>query len=182
MGVGKPGVHGDESDLRAEADEHEREPRVDERAVEIGAGGGERRVGRGVLVAERRDAGGIDEHDSEQAEGESGRSDHDVLPARLERLVRALAGDEQRADHCGQLNRDPQHAEVGDDRGGQQRQPEQVQKRPVHAAQPHVSDTRLQVADGVDRHHGVDESDRDEEHAAQPVEEERAVERLAAPG
>ena len=58
-------------------------------------------------------------------DGEPGRADHDVLPACLERLVRAFGGDQQRAHDRRQLDRDPQHAEVGDDRRGQQRQSEQ---------------------------------------------------------
>lgn len=76
------------------------------------------------MITERRDAGGVDQHDPEQAHGQTARSDHDVLPARLERLIRALAGDQQRADHRGQLDRHPEHPEIRDDRRGQQRQPE----------------------------------------------------------
>ena len=139
----------------------------------------ERRVRRRVVVAEAGHARGVDQHDPEQADAETGRPDHDVLPARLQRLVRTLAGDEQRADHGRQLDRDPQHAEVGDDRRDQQRQAEQVEQRPVAPPQADVADSRSQVAHRVDRHDRVHERDREQEHAAQAVEEERAAERVA---
>ncbi len=49
-----------------------------------------------------------------------------------------------------------------------------------HAPQPDVPDPGPEVSDRVDRHHRVHERDRDQEHAAQAVEEERAAERVPA--
>ena len=95
------------------------------------------------MVAQARHAGGVDQHDPQQADGEAGGADHDVFPARLERLVRALAGHEQRADHGRQLDRDPQDAEVGDDRRGQQRaSPNRLSSGQYHAPEPDVADSR----------------------------------------
>ena len=179
VGVWQPGVHRHESYLGAETHEREREPGAHERLAQVRGGMGKRGVGRGVVIAKARHPRRVDEHDPEQTHGEPGRADHDVLPARLERLLRTFGRHEQRAHDRRQFDRDPHDAEVGHNRRGQQRKTERVEQRPVPPPKSDVADARTQVSHRVERHHRVHKRHRDQEHPTQAVEVEAAGERLA---
>ena len=68
---------------------------------------------RDVVGSKRRRPRGVEQDDAEEADPEAGRRDQHILPRRLERRLGAVEGDQERRDHRGQLDGDPERAEIG---------------------------------------------------------------------
>ena len=68
-------------------------------------------------LADHRPRGHVDEDGAEQRERDADAAEDEILPCRLERLVRAVDADHQHGGQRRQLDRDPHQADiVGDER------------------------------------------------------------------
>ena len=166
-------MHRDQANLGSETDDHQGKGSLGQGWVHLCANRRQLAVARHEILAQSRHRRDVEHHDAEQADGQPGRTDHQVLPARLKRGIVALAGHQQSGHHGRQLDGDPQNRQVVDQGRGQQRQPEQVEQRPVEATQADVADSRTQVAGRIDAYQGIDEGDSEQEDAAQGVHVDR---------
>ena len=127
--VGEPVVHGCPADLRREACEQQHE-RHERRGRRQGVCGALQR-----MPAERREAKvtgfrllNREDDDPEQRDGQAERRQHQVFPTRFECIAGSAERDQQRRGGGRRLDDQPDDGEVGDDRHGQQRGPEDEQR------------------------------------------------------
>ena len=92
----------------------------------------ERAQGRRASWTLRR----VEHHDPEQCHRQTDAREHQVLPARLERVAGARERHQQRRGGGGRLDHEPRDPEVVDERDRHERRPEHVQPRVVELPGP----------------------------------------------
>ncbi len=76
----------------------------------------------------------VEHEDADERDRQPERREHEVLPARLERVASSAVGDQQRGRAGGRLDQQPGDAEVVDQRQREQRGPEQIEAQVVPGA------------------------------------------------
>jgi hypothetical protein len=116
-----------EPDLRAVAEQQEHEGEVEQRRIELRRAAHQDRPHHGIdALADHRLRRHVDQDGTEQRQRDTDAAQDEILPRRLERLVRAIDADHQHSGQRRQLDRHPH-------------QPDVVrQERQIHAEHQHL--------------------------------------------
>ena len=177
VGIGQPGVHGEQARFGPETDGREHERDHHEGSIH------ERRVGQDGrpehrLVRIGHDVSGVrvDEQCPEQAEGHAGRADDDVLPRRLQGELRAVDADEEHRGERRGLHRHPHHDDVVGGDGEDHREHEQTEEGIVllHLGGPELAVGHVvgHIGQRVHARAGRDNGDEPQEQRTEAVEME----------
>ena len=189
MRVGKPRVQRREAHLGAVSQQQKHEREIEQRRVE-GPGALHQNTPRHRLqaLAQDRARSEIDEDRPEERERNANAAENEILPRRLQRLVRPIDADHQDGGQRRQLDRDPHQAHVV----REQRQVHREHERLIHGVIEAQVDTRqaagLELVRDVARaehaggeaHEGIEDDEYDvdvvddqEQARLRPHEEER---------
>ena len=167
VGVGQPGVHGEQASLGAEADGGEHEGDLDEGGVEaLGDLEDARPEDRLGGVGHDCIGVGVDKHGAVQAEGDAGGADDDVLPRGLKRELGVVGAHEEDRGERGELDGGPHHDDVVRGGGHEHRENEQAEERVVLLDLARAHRAALDVVTNVRQRVGTGEQadDADERH------------------
>ena len=178
VGVGLPGVHRREPHLRPVADDEE-----DEAGPEPGPGQAARVLEQGceeeALVPGRAVERGVrDEERAQERERDPDRSDHEVLPRRLERAGVVVEVDEDGRRERRPLDGDPDDRQVLRHRDRRRHRQEREEADAEDAVRPFLPDP--QVFDAVERAEREEYGHHAEDQMSERVDREPAPERRVA--